>query len=127
MKLVVDTSILIDKLRGGRKWDDFLENLDEGVKLYLPSIVVFELFSGISSRKSEMAKKILGFRKYFFGVDLTWEIARKAAEINRDYPGDLDVPDYIIGATALNLGAEVVTLNKKHFSKIPGISIYQTS
>ena len=127
MKLVIDTSILIDKLRGGRKWDNFLENLDDGVKLYLPSIVVFELFSGISSRKSEMAKKILGFRKYFFGVDLTWEIARKAAEINRDYPGDLDIPDYIIGATALNLGAEVVTLNIKHFQKIPGVSIYQTS
>ena len=127
MKLVVDTSILIDKLRGGRKWDNFLENLDDGVKLYLPSIVVFELFSGISSRKSEIVKKILGFRKYFFGVDLTWEIARRAAEINRDYPGDLDVPDYIIGATALSLGAEVVTLNIKHFRQIPGVSIYQTS
>lgn len=124
MKLVIDTSILIDKLRRGTKWDDFLSGLDEGVDLYLPSIVIFELFSGLSSRKPEVAKDISNIRKYFHEVDLTSTIARRAAEINRDLVANLDVPDYIIAATAMEIGAQVVTLNKKHFSQIPQVVIY---
>ena len=125
MKLVVDTSILIDKLRGRRKWDSFLENLDGGAELYLPSIVIFELFSGLSSKKAQISLKIFNFRKFFSEIDLTFEIAKRAGEMNRDIAGNLDLPDYIIAATAIEIGAQVVTLNKKHFSKIPGVSIYQ--
>ena len=124
MKLVIDTSVLIDKLRGGEKWDVFLEGVGEEVELYLPSIVVFELFSGIGSRKTEVVKMILNLRRYFRDVDLTWDIGRMAGEINRDLPHSLDIPDYIIGATALIIGAQVVTLNTKHFQKILGLSIY---
>lgn len=127
MKLIVDTSILIDKLRGGRKWDNFLENLDNGVELYLPSIVIFELFSGLSSKKTQVSFKIFSFRKFFSEIDLTFEIAKRAGELNRDIAGNLDLPDYIIAASAIEIGAQVVTLNKKHFSKISGVSIYETS
>lgn len=125
MKLVADTSILIDKLRGGKKWDEFLGVLDSSVKLYLPSIVIFELFSGLSSRKARISSKISSFRKFFREVDLTPEIAKRAGEMNRDVFGNLDLPDYIIAATAIEVGAQVVTLNKKHFQRIPGVSIYQ--
>lgn len=124
MKLVVDTSILIDKLRGGKKWDEFLSVLDNNIQLCLPSIVIFELFSGLSSRKNQISSKISSFRKFFNEIDLTPEIAKRAGEMNRDSVGNLDLPDYIIAATAMEIGAQVVTLNKKHFSKIPGISLY---
>lgn len=124
MKLVVDTSIIIDKLRGGTKWDDFLSTLDSNVELYLPSIIIFELFSGLSSKKTVASKKISEIRKYFTEVDLTPEIAKRAGEMNRDMKDSLDLPDYIIAATAMEIGAQVVTLNQKHFQKIPGLSIY---
>lgn len=124
MKLVIDTSIFIDKLRGGKRWDDFFNGLDDTVELNLPSIVIFELFSGLSSRKAQISLKISSFRKFFNEIDLTSEIARRAGEINRDTPGNLDLPDYIIAATAMEIGAQVVTLNRKHFEKIPGVSIY---
>ena len=127
MKLVVDTSILIDKLRGGKKWDKFLSVLDDNIELCLPSIVIFELFSGHSSKKNQVSSKISNFRKFFSEIDLTPEIAKRAGEMNRDIVGGLDLPDYIIAATAIEMGAKIVTLNKKHFSKIPGVSIYQTS
>jgi len=125
MKLVVDTSVLIDKLRGGRKWDDFLENLEEGAELYLPSIVVFELFSGLSTKKIQVSSKIFNFRKFFSEIDLTFEIAKRAGEMNRDIAGNLDLPDYIIAATAMEIGAQVVTLNNKHFQKIPGVGVWE--
>lgn len=124
MKLVVDTSIFIDKLRGGKKWDEFLNDLDNTVELYLPSIVIFELFSGLSSRKAQISLKISSFRKFFNEIDLTSEIAKRAGEMNRDILGNLDLPDYIIAATAIEIGAQVVTLNAKHFQKIPGVSIF---
>ena len=46
MKIIVDTSILIDNLRGGDKWNKFQEKVDEDSEIFLPTIVVFELFLG---------------------------------------------------------------------------------
>lgn len=125
MKFVLDTSIIIDKLRGGDRWDSFLASISSGDVIYLPSIVAFELFLGISSRRKIVADKIEGFRKYVRQVDLTWGIARRAAEICRDWVKDIDAADYIIAATAIEVGAQVVTLNKKHFQKIPGIGVWK--
>ena len=71
-----------------------------------------------------MAEKIEGFKKYFKQVDLTWEIARRAAEIRRDWVKDIDVADCIVAAASMEIGARVVTLNKKHFQKIPGVIVY---
>lgn len=127
MRLVLDTNIFIDKLRGGTKWDKFLSNVDEDLEMFLPTIVIFELFSGLSSKQKSIIEKINGFKKYFHQVDLTWNIARRAAEIHRDYPQNIDAFDCIIGATAMEIGAQVVTLNKKHFQKISGISLYEGS
>lgn len=124
MRFIVDTSVLVDKLRGGEKWNEFLSSLDENSELYLPSIVIFELFSGLSSKKPEVSRKIFDLRKFFREISLTSEIAKKAGEINRDISTNLDLPDYIIAATAMEIGARVVTLNKKHFQKIPGVVIF---
>jgi predicted nucleic acid-binding protein len=35
----------------------------------------------------------------------------------------IDFPDLMIGATALHLGFDVVTLNVRHFQAIPGLKI----
>lgn len=123
MKFVIDTNILIDKLRGGEKFDLFLEKLDKDSELYLPSIVFFELFSGISSKKEDITNYILSLKKLFHLVDMTLEIAKRAGEINRDMAENLEAPDYIIAATAIEIGAQVVTLNKKHFSQIPQVVV----
>ena len=125
MKLVFDTSILIDYLRGGNRWNDFLETVDkENTELYLPTVVAFELFSGKSSSNAYIIKKILNITMLFKLIDLSWSIGKKAGEIYRDYIPTLQVTDYIVAATALEVGATVVTLNQKHFDKIPGVSIY---
>jgi len=125
MKLVFDTSILIDYLRGGNRWNDFLETVDKtNTELYLPTIVAFELFSGKSSSDSYIIKKILDITRLFQLIDLSWNIGEKAGEIYRDSIPTLQVPDYIVAATAQEIAGVVVTLNKKHFEKVPGLSIY---
>lgn len=124
MKIVVDTSILIDYFRGGTKWEHLLSEVEKDIEIYLPTIVVFELFSGNSSRKPQASRDIVDFIKYFQRIELTEEIAKKAGELYRDVSKTLQVPDYIVAASALDIGGTVVTLNKKHFEQIPHLSLY---
>jgi tRNA(fMet)-specific endonuclease VapC len=59
---------------------------------------------------------------------LTLDVARLAGRIHGEQMGQgisIDFPDLIIGATALHLGFDVVTLNVRHFQQIPGLSVVQ--
>jgi predicted nucleic acid-binding protein len=124
MRVVVDTSILIDYLRGGIKWEEFLNRAEKDVELYLPTIVIFELFSGKSTANPKIAKDINEFITFFQKVELTEKIAKQAGALFRDVNKNLGAPDYIIAATALELHASLVTLNKKHFQQIKSLSLY---
>lgn len=124
MKVVVDTSILIDYLRGGTEWEKFISAANNNAELFLPTVVIFELFSGQSTRNITESRDILDLLNQFEKVDLTEEIAKRAGELFRDTQKTLQVPDYIIAASALDLGASVFTLNKKHFEQIPNLTLY---
>jgi len=124
MKLVIDTSILIDYLRGGTLWEKLIRSLEKDTEIYLPTIVVFELFSGKSTSNPKIAKEINNFLSYFQRVELTEDIAKRAGKLFRDVNKNLGAPDYIIAASALELNATVVTLNTKHFEQITNLNIY---
>lgn len=124
MKLVIDTSVLIDYLRGGIKWEELLSGLKRDTEIYLPTMVIFELFSGKSTAEPEVARKINEFLKYFQRVDLTERIAKRAGELFRDTTKNLGAPDYIIAASAIELNATLVTLNISHFKQIGSLNLY---
>ena len=124
MSLIFDTSVLIDNLRGGTFLQKVLQSLEKKKTLLLPSIVLMEIFSGTSTRKKEIILKVKKLTELFEKIELDEIISTRAGILVRDLEMTLEVPDYIIAATALELGASIVTLNKKHFEKIPGISIY---
>lgn len=125
MKLVFDTNVFIEGLHLEARAKSLISSFEDSDHvLYAPSIVGFELFSGVSSRKSEQRKRIEMFLNHFEIVDLSWNIAKRAGEIFRSGVKNLETPDYIIAATALDMGAEVVTLNRRHFTKIPGVRVY---
>jgi predicted nucleic acid-binding protein len=124
MKLVIDTSVLIDYLRGGSRWEELLSKFEKSDELYLPTIVIFELFSGSSTSNLEISRKITDFLKYFQKVDLTEKIAKRAGVLFRDVNKNLGASDYIIAASTLELGATLVTLNIKHFGQITNLSLY---
>jgi len=56
--------------------------------------------------------------------DETEKIAISAERLYRDVSKNLDVPDYIIVASALEINGMVVTLNKSHFTLIPNLTLY---
>ncbi|HCB23099.1 TPA: VapC toxin family PIN domain ribonuclease, partial [Candidatus Daviesbacteria bacterium] len=120
MRLVLDTSIIIDYLRDGKIGVAFFNEEQEDITFYLPTIVIFELLSGQSTKIPTKLKIINEFLKYFQRIELTESIAERAGKIYRDITAKLEVPDYIIAASALEIGGTVVTLNTKHFQQIPG-------
>lgn len=126
MKLLVDTSILIDYLRGGLKGQEFIEDIEDNseIELFIPTIVVFELFSGKSTQNPRVIATITDLLRFFQRVDLDEKIAKIAGQLYRDSKIKLQVPDYIIAASALQTNAMVATLNKKHFEQIPSINVY---
>jgi predicted nucleic acid-binding protein len=124
MKLIIDSSILIDYLRGGTKWQDFLNEVPRNAELFLPVIVIFELFSGKSTKKASVTKQISNLLKQFAYIELSETIAIKAGQLSRDIGSHIDPTDYIIAASALDIGGTVVTLNKKHFEQIPGLDLF---
>ena len=103
MKIVVDTSILIDYLRGGKTGIQFIEKVegDDELELFLPTIVIFELFSGQSTKSSIVVNKILNLLKFFQRIELTEDIARAAGQLFRDTKKTLQVPDCIIAASSV--------------------------
>jgi len=124
MKCIVDTSILIDYLRGGSQWQNFLLNAPRDTEIYLPTIAILELFTGKSTKNRLEEQRIMEVVKKLQRVDLTEKIAYRAGKLLRDTGKHIDPIDYIIAASALEIGGEVLTLNTKHFQKIPGIETY---
>lgn len=126
MKIVTDTSILIDYLRNGQKGIQFIKEIDgnEDLELFLPTIVIFELFSGQSTKNPLIVAKILNLLESFQRIELTEEIARVSGQLFRDTKKRIQVSDYIIAASALQINAQIVTLNQKHFAQIPNINLY---
>lgn len=124
MKVVVDTSILVDHLRGGMAWRDFLARVEKDTEFFIPTIVIFELYSGKNTQEAHILHKVVNLVKLFQKIELDEEIAIRAGELYRDVSKDLQVPDYIIAASALKIGGTVITLNKRHFQQIPGLSLY---
>lgn len=125
MKLVIDSSVLIDYLRGGTTADQLFNRIEkQNAELFIPTIVIFELFSGQSSENPLTRNKIINLIRDFHRIEFTEELAIHAGELYRKLGKHISPQDYIIAASALELNAQVVTLNKKHFEQIPHLALY---
>lgn len=124
MKIIVDSSIIIDYLRGGKKWDEFMDFIEKDTQLFLPTVVIFELFSGNSTRNGRKLREMIAFIHEFQRIDLNENIAKVAGELFRDGKIKIQAADYIIAASALEIGGAVLTLNQKHFQQIPHLPLY---
>ncbi len=125
MKIIFDTSIFIDYLRGGKTGDKLFDQIEkQNAQLYIPTIVIYELFSGKSTRDSSVRMKIAKMIQNFKRIDLTEDIAMKAGELYRELGKHIGPQDYIIAASAFSINASILTQNTKHFAQIPGVVLY---
>ena len=112
-KLLLDTDILIEYLRGSYPAEDFINQL-EGV-LYISAITVAELYAGV--RKGKEAEELQAFIDTFEVINITKDIAKMGGLYRNKYKPShgTGLADAIIAATAESIDTQVVTFNVKHF------------
>lgn len=119
MQRLLDTSVLVDVLRGDESAVAFVAALDD-VPL-CSEITRIEVLRGLRSAERGATSRLLG--------ELEWHpidrlVARRAGELGRrwrrSHPG-IDTADLAIAATAELTGAELATANVRHFPMLDGL------
>ena len=123
VKVVVDTSILIEEVRQGSPGLRKLAKMarDGRWKLIIPVTVIGELWAGQSMRFKLSRQAMLNKLKGMEIMDIDVNTACKYGEIVRH--GGRQGNDTWIAASALVNRAKVATLNKKDFEKIEGLKL----
>lgn len=121
MTFVVDTSILIDVLRGERAAAEALHDARGAGPLHASEVTRLEVLAGMRAPE-EVQTRMLFNAVVWHPVDE--HIAEIAGGLGRRWlPGNrgIDSADLAIAATAQSLRASLLTGNVKHFPMFPGL------
>lgn len=121
MSALVDTSVLIDVLRGRVDALEVLESARRSGPLHASEVTRAEVLAGMRPREAAATTAAL--------EALTWHpvdrlIAERAGELARQWRtshGGIDLADFLIAATAQTVGAHLLTRNVRHFPMIDGL------
>lgn len=121
-RLLIDTDVLIDYLRGEPSAVSFLESCQE--TLFVSAISVAELFAGVRGDDEHAA--LVTFLTAFEVVAVDAEIAATGGLYRRDFRKShgTGLADALIAATAKQSDARMVTLNGKHFPMLDVLTPY---
>lgn len=124
MAVVVDTSVLIDHLRGDAFARDALRTAAQaGERLSVSVLTKVEILAGMRAPEEHATRRLLESLNLIEVDDVIAERAGMLANrYLRSHPG-VDPVDYVIAATAQQLDAELWTRNLKHFPMFPGLSL----
>ena len=119
MTILLDTSVIIDALRGRRGRRELLRGLlEQGHELACCAISVAEVYSGMRPDEVEATAELMDALEY---VDISREAAREAGQLRQEWQRKgrtFSLPDAIIGAVALRGDLSLVTDNVRHFSML---------
>lgn len=119
---LVDTSILVDHLRGVRAASDLLTEAVAQQRELVGSVLTrIEVLAGMRTKEEAETRALLGVLRWVpVDVALADAAGVLARRYVRSHPG-IDTVDYIIAATAAAEQAEPWTRNVKHFPMVPGL------
>jgi toxin FitB len=108
---LLDTDVLIDHLRGHRRLDLF----DPAWKISV--VTRCELFAGRNTNEPTLQRTL----DLIDELPVDRVIAESAGRIRRTT--QLDTPDALIAATALEHGLPVMTRNRRHFERVANLVV----
>ena len=123
MRLVLDTSVLIDHLRGRpRAATEIIPRaIARGDELWSSYVVRAELLAGMRAVEEAPTRELL---RLITWVDVDESLSEAAGALGRRYlsahPG-IEVADLIVAALVQHLDAELKTTNIKHFPMFKGL------
>lgn len=119
---LLDTGIIMRHLRNDKRAHDLLDYLEKIGEISVSAITYMEIL--IKCRPDEDEATMLFFDRVP-PISVGREIAQKAASLIKRYPAvfgknnPTGFPDAVIGATAWQRGSTLVTLNTRHFVRVP--------
>jgi len=122
-KILLDTSVLIDYLRGYSPSKAFLDKIrSEGYESHISCLTEAELLAGKECedvyKREQVSSLISEFRKH----DIDSLICQKAGEYRRKY-NQVPMDDCIIAATAYLYKLKIFTKNVADFRAIKGVLV----
>ncbi len=130
LKALLDSTVLIDLLKGEKSAIDTIERLRKTATLYTTTVNVYEVLRGIHVFHKDKEKHLQALRVLtgnIYVLNLDSEASEKAALIYADLRMkglEIDPPDYLIAGIALTNGISIlVTRNEKHFDAIKELSV----
>lgn len=136
MGLILDSSVAIAAERRGDTVQRFIQRVIDATgdqDAALSTVAVVELVHGIhradtDERRARRESFVEGLLSAVAIYPLTTEIAKVAGKLDAEQQSrGIVIPfaDLLIGATALSLGYSVLTVNQRHFGRVPGLSVIQ--
>jgi tRNA(fMet)-specific endonuclease VapC len=118
-RLCLDTSLLIDYLKGREPAASAVEKAVKEYACYVTSITVYELLFGVARAKREIGEQaLLGV---MIVLPLSDAAARRAANLHAELISrnqDIGVKDVLIAAICLEEALPILTTNERHFSRV---------
>ena len=120
---IADTDVLIDFLRDSGEAERISIELDTG-RLCVTAVTAFELWAGAKSPQQVSIVEALMAAVTI--LPLNDSSARKAGEIHKDLAQSgesIGMADSLIAGIALDHGAILITRNRKHYQRVPGLKL----
>jgi predicted nucleic acid-binding protein len=132
--LILDSSVIIAAERKGQTVEALLTLIRDmfgEIEIAISAVTVAELVHGVvRSRTSEIRERRRSFIDELKKHVPVHPVTESTAEIAGQLSGEqaargitLPADDLLIGASAIEQGYAVATLNARHFQKIPGLRI----
>lgn len=124
-QILVDTTILIDHFRKLKKDRTLLwKAFSFFEKLYISTITLYEVELGY--QRDKRPSELSALLPFLALIPLDDMIARHAASLHSTLIAqnkDIGIRDVFIASTALVQGLPLLTLNIKHFERVPDLSL----
>jgi len=120
----LDTNVLIDFLKNREPGASAVEKAVKEAECYIAAVTAYELLFGVARAKKQIGEDVL------LGVmtilPLDGDVARQAASLHAlliQANQDIGVKDVFIAATCLVHDVAILTSNRRHFARVPGLEV----
>ena len=122
--LVLDTDVLVDFLRGRSPRAEMTRSALRGARIYVSVVTAYELRVGIAQHAQADLEQQLSGRTLPLDLEAAMVAGRIGGELART-GRRIGAPDELIAGTCVRFGLPLVTHNRKHYERVPGLQLLE--